>query len=93
MNNFELKGPNTSIILTQASNCNGDHVIFGKNYADMQFYKYQGAGNDFIMVDQRDTQYLDRSNQVEIEKLCDRRFGIGADGLILLQNKQATTLK
>lgn len=52
----------------------------------MQFYKYQGTGNDFIMVDQREQQYLMREATTTIRRLCDRRFGIGADGLILLQN-------
>lgn len=52
----------------------------------MKFWKYQGAGNDFVMVDQRAHQWLTRSHTREIGRLCDRRFGIGADGLILLQN-------
>lgn len=52
----------------------------------MRFWKYQGAGNDFVMVDQRVHQWLTRSHTEEIGRLCDRRFGIGADGLILLQN-------
>ena len=51
------------------------------------FYKYQGAGNDFIMVDQRDNQWINREDRELVEKLCHRRFGIGADGLILLQNQ------
>lgn len=52
------------------------------------FHKYQGAGNDFILVDQRKEAHIQRSAQRWIEKVCNRRFGIGADGLILLQNKQ-----
>lgn len=53
----------------------------------MKFWKYQGAGNDFVMVDQRAQQWLTRADTAQIERLCNRRFGIGADGLILLQEK------
>lgn len=52
----------------------------------MDFYKYQGTGNDFVIIDNRNNNVA-LSNQ-QIAHLCHRRFGIGADGLMLLQNKQ-----
>ena len=53
----------------------------------LHFYKYQGAGNDFILVDNRDLAFKDTDKQT-VSKLCDRRFGIGADGMMLLQNQE-----
>ena len=48
----------------------------------MKFYKYQGAGNDFLIADNRDGSIVLSTEQ--IAALCDRRYGVGADGLMLL---------
>lgn len=62
----------------------------------MKFYKYQGAGNDFLIADNRDASIVEREGilysavsgldwSMQISELCDRRYGVGADGLMLLE--------
>lgn len=51
------------------------------------FYKYQGTGNDFIIIDNREN-IVGNISVEKINQLCNRRFGIGADGLMLLNKKQ-----
>jgi len=58
---------------------------------DISFSKYHGAGNDFVIIDTRKSSLNLNSNQ--IKQLCHRRFGIGADGLMLLQNSAQETFK
>jgi len=58
----------------------------------LTFYKYQGTGNDFILVDNRNENFP-KENISLINKLCDRNFGIGADGLILLENDEESDFK
>lgn len=57
----------------------------------LQFFKYQGAGNDFIIIDNRNMS-VDLSTD-QIRHLCDRHFGIGADGLMLLTNCDSADFK
>lgn len=49
------------------------------------FYKFQGTGNDFILFDNRDL-WFDKQNTKRISELCDRKFGIGSDGLMLIES-------
>ena len=51
----------------------------------LHFYKYQGTGNDFVILDNRDNSF-DASRTDIIKQVCDRRFGVGADGFMLLEN-------
>lgn len=53
---------------------------------ELKFYKYQGTGNDFIILDNRKKDYS-LLNTSAIHSLCDRRYGIGGDGLMLLNDR------
>lgn len=54
---------------------------------NIPFAKYHGAGNDFILIDNRQGEY--HFTPEEVARLCHRRFGIGADGLMLLEHSQS----
>lgn len=54
---------------------------------EIKFHKYQGTGNDFIIIDNRNAEYSTLSSK-DVKKLCSRNFGIGADGLMLLNKKE-----
>src|SRR6476469_3900683 len=49
----------------------------------VRIYKYQGAGNDFVIIDNRDNKYSSLTSE-HVRFLCNRHFGVGADGLMLL---------
>lgn len=59
---------------------------------ELQFFKYQGTGNDFVIIDNRQGLFPKNDTQL-VAHLCDRRFGVGADGLILLENDPDTDFR
>lgn len=54
----------------------------------IQFYKYQGTGNDFIVIDNRDHAFDNYIDERTLQNLCNRHLGIGADGLMLLETSE-----
>jgi diaminopimelate epimerase len=59
---------------------------------EISFYKYHGTGNDFIILDNRDGHYSQLTDE-QIALMCNRRFGIGADGLMLLEIEEGYDFK
>jgi diaminopimelate epimerase len=59
---------------------------------EINFNKYEGTGNDFVMIDNRN-EIFPKDNNKLIAHLCNRQFGIGGDGLILLENDNETDFK
>ncbi|WP_430809993.1 MULTISPECIES: diaminopimelate epimerase [unclassified Carboxylicivirga] len=51
----------------------------------IEFFKYQGTGNDFVIIDNRNGEF-NGDDTTLVSHLCDRRFGIGGDGLMLLED-------
>lgn len=59
---------------------------------EITFFKYQGTGNDFVLIDNRNKQFP-KEDSALIAQICHRRFGVGADGLILLENHDTLDFK
>ncbi len=69
----------------------GDFVLFNFTAMELKFYKYQGTGNDFIILD--GWEGLPEISAEQIKRLCDRRFGIGADGLMIISKSEDADFK
>ena len=70
-------------------------ISFNNSYIckmKIDFFKYQGAGNDFVIIDNRN-DFFPKDDYKLIQACCDRKFGIGADGLMLLENDAQTDFK
>lgn len=59
---------------------------------EFTFYKYQGTGNDFVIIDNRE-EFFPKEDTNLVAKICDRRFGVGADGLLLLEKHASADFK
>jgi diaminopimelate epimerase len=59
----------------------------------MQFWKMHGLGNDYVVIDNRDGKISDKQAPRWAERLCERRFSVGADGLLLIYNSSVADVK
>lgn len=59
----------------------------------MRFWKMHGLGNDYIVIDNRDGKIDDKHSAKLAKRLCDRRFSVGADGLLLVSNSNVADVK
>ena len=59
----------------------------------MNFWKMHGLGNDYVVVDNRDQKIAETQASELAKKLCERRFGVGADGLLLVSNSSVADVK
>ena len=51
---------------------------------NIPFHKYEATGNDFVIIDNREKKFS--LTEGDVKKICDRKFGVGADGLMLIEN-------
>jgi len=65
----------------------------GSSQSLLKFWKMHGLGNDYVLIDNRDGRIREKDIRRTARKLCERRFSIGADGLLLLCNSSAADVK
>ncbi|BAH06152.1 diaminopimelate epimerase [Clostridium kluyveri] len=58
----------------------------------MKFTKMHGTGNDFIVIDDRENRFLGKEEELAL-RLCNRHFGIGADGVLIVRNSDIASIK
>lgn len=58
---------------------------------NLKFAKMHGIGNDFVVLEEKELEKISIPRTELAQKLCDRRFGVGADGLIIIQEKASET--
>lgn len=58
----------------------------------MKFVKMHGTGNDFVIIDDRNNNFLNKESSVA-KVICDRHFGIGADGILLVRNTETADIE
>lgn len=68
------------------------HKIWYLCTMNFAFYKYQGTGNDFVIIDNR-SLFFPKKDTALIARLCDRKYGVGSDGLMLLENHDSVDFK
>jgi diaminopimelate epimerase len=73
----------TKFIKFRATIINNSKINFSLTSVSTEFNKYEGTGNDFIIIDNRDLSFIAEKDIISV--MCHRRFGIGADGLILIE--------
>lgn len=81
-----------NVYLTRNTYSIGTKLLVPLPLMNFEFFKYQGTGNDFILIDNRQL-FFSKNDTKLIAHLCDRKFGIGADGLILLENHTQADFK